>query len=306
MANKTKKKQANVKNEPKASLPPSGFRIIMHEIVKDKVALVAFGLIVLILILTFGGSLFLNKDQVTEINIIDSYMGWGQGGHLLGTDDGGRDIFKLLLMGGRNSIMIGLSVTAIIEVTGLIVGLVSGYYGGVVDAIIMRIVDFIQILPQMPIIIVLVTVIPHYNAVTLVLLISMFGWTTTARYFRSFILSQRGRDYVLASKTSGSSNLKIMFREVLPNITSMIIIDVVLMVAGNIGIETALSFLGYGLPITTPSLGTLIGFADDPVNVINRPWLWLPATIMLLIISLSINYVGRALQRAGDARQREN
>ena len=306
MADKTKKKQANVKNEPKASLPPSGFRIIMHEIVKDKVALVAFGLIVLILILTFGGSLFLNKDQVTEINIIDSYMGWGQGGHLLGTDDGGRDIFKLLLMGGRNSIMIGLSVTAIIEVTGLIVGLVSGYYGGVVDAIIMRIVDFIQILPQMPIIIVLVTVIPHYNAVTLVLLISMFGWTTTARYFRSFILSQRGRDYVLASKTSGSGNLKIMFREVLPNITSMIIIDVVLMVAGNIGIETALSFLGYGLPITTPSLGTLIGFADDPVNVINRPWLWLPATIMLLIISLSINYVGRALQRAGDARQREN
>ena len=306
MADKTKKKQANVKNEPKASLPPSGFRIIMHEIVKDKVALVAFGLIVLILILTFGGSLFLNKDQVTEINIIDSYMGWGQGGHLLGTDDGGRDIFKLLLMGGRNSIMIGLSVTAIIEVTGLIVGLVSGYYGGVVDAIIMRIVDFIQILPQMPIIIVLTTVIPNYNAVTLVFLIAMFGWTTTARYFRSFILSQRGRDYVLASKTSGSSNLKIMFREVLPNITSMIIIDVVLMVAGNIGIETALSFLGYGLPITTPSLGTLIGFADDPVNVINRPWLWLPATIMLLIISLSINYVGRALQRAGDARQREN
>ncbi len=97
-----------------------------------------------------------------------------------------------------------------------------------------------------------------------------------------------------------------MFREVLPNITSMIIIDLVLTIAGNIGIETTLSFVGYGLPPTTPSLGTLIGFANDPVNVINRPWLWLPATILLLIICLSINYVGRALQRAGDARQREN
>ena len=147
---------------------------------------------------------------------------------------------------------------------------------------------------------------PNYNAVTLVFLIAMFGWTTTARYYRSFILSQRDRDYVLASKTSGSSNFQIMFREVLPNITSMIIIDVVLTIAGNIGIETSLSFLGYGLPTTTPSLGTLIGFADDPVNVINRPWLWLPATILLLVISLSINYVGQALQRAGDARQREN
>ena len=137
-------------------------------------------------------------------------------------------------------------------------------------------------------------------------MISLFGWTSSTRYYRSFVLSQRDREYVLASKTSGSSNLQIMFREVLPNISSMIIIDVILMVAGNIGIETGLSFIGYGLPTTTPSLGTLIGYANDPVNVTTRPWLWVPATILLLIISLSINYVGRALQRAGDARQREN
>lgn len=302
----TKNTQEVKSDKSKASLPPSGFKVVVREIVRDKVALAAFIVIVLILLLTFGGSLFLNKTQVTEINIADSYYGWGEAGHLLGTDDGGRDILKLLMMGGRNSIMIGFSITVITEVFGLIVGLVSGYYGGVVDSIIMRIVDFVQILPMMPIIIVLTTVIPHYNAVTLVWLIAMFGWTTTARYYRSFILSQRDRDYVLASKTSGSSDLKIMFREVLPNITSMIIIDSVLTVAGNIGIETSLSFLGYGLPTTTPSLGTLIGFANDPVNVINRPWLWLPATILLLLISLSINYVGRALQRAGDARQRQN
>lgn len=304
---KENKKNQEVKSDkPKASLPPSGFKVVVREIVRDKVALVAFIIIVLILLLTFGGSLFLNRAQVTEINIADSYYGWGEAGHLLGTDDGGRDILKLLMMGGRNSIMIGISITVITEIFGLIVGLVSGYYGGVIDSVIMRIVDFVQILPMMPIIIVLTTVIPHYNAVTLVWLIAMFGWTTTARYYRSFILSQRDRDYVLASKTSGSSDLKIMFREVLPNITSMIIIDSVLTVAGNIGIETSLSFLGYGLPATTPSLGTLIGFANDPVNVINRPWLWLPATVLLLLISLSINYVGRALQRAGDARQRQN
>ncbi len=306
MAKKDSKKKDIKNTQPKASLPPSGFKVAMREIVKDKVALTSMIIILLILLFTFGGSLFLNRAQITEMNIADSYYGWGQAGHIFGTDDGGRDIFKLLIMGGRNSIMIGISVTAITEVTGLIVGLISGYYGGVIDAVIMRIVDFIMILPQMPIIIVLTQVLPHYNAVTLVWLIAMFGWTSTARYFRSFVLSQRGRDYVLASKTSGSNDFQIMFREVLPNITSMIIIDVVLTVAGNIGIETSLSFLGYGLPITTPSLGTLIGFANDPVNVINRPWLWLPATLLLMIISLSINYVGRALQRAGDARQREN
>ncbi|QJD73428.1 ABC transporter permease [Lactobacillus acetotolerans] len=299
-------KENNKNKNPQVSLPDSGFRIAMREIWQDKIARVALLLIFLIILFTFGGSLFLNKGQVTEINIADAYYGWGEAGHLLGTDDGGRDILNLLMMGGRNSIMIGLSVTAITESAGLVIGLLAGYYGGLIDAIIMRIVDFVQILPQFPIIIVLTTVIPNYNAVTLVLLIAIFGWPSTARYYRSFVLSQRGRDYVLASKTSGSSDLKIMFREVLPNITSMIIIDLVLTIAGNIGIETTLSFVGYGLPPTTPSLGTLIGFANDPVNVINRPWLWLPATILLLIICLSINYVGRALQRAGDARQREN
>lgn len=302
-----KKKSTNNKpDKTEVSLPPSGFKVAVREIWRDKIALTAFIIICLILIFTFGGSLFLKKSQVTEINIAEAYYGWGQAGHIFGTDDGGRDIFKLLIMGGRNSILIGLSVTAIDETLGLLIGLIAGYFGGTTDAIIMRIVDFVQILPQFPIIIVLTTVVPNYNAFVLVILMAMFYWTTTARLFRSFVLSQRGRDYVLASKTSGSSDWRIMFHEVLPNITSMLIIDVVLTVAGNIGIETSLSFLGYGLPITTPSLGTLIGFANDPANVVARPWLWVPATVLLLLISMNINYVGRALQRAGDARQREN
>lgn len=299
----TSTKEVKKKNE---TSPTSIIKVVTREIVKDKVALTAVIVIILVILLTFGGSLFLNKTQVTEANIMEAYYGWGEHGHLLGTDDGGRDILKLLMMGGRNSILIGLGVTVVCETLGLIVGLVSGYYGGYIDAVIMRIVDFIQVLPAMPIEIVLVSVIPNYSPISLVWIISLFGWTGTARYFRAFVLSQRGRDYVLASKTSGSPDIKIMFREVLPNITSMVIIDVVLTVASNIGIEATLSFIGYGLPPTVPSLGTLIGFANDPINVMNRPWLWLPATVLLLSISLSINYVGRALQRAGDARQREN
>lgn len=302
-----KEKDASAKEEKQqVSSPASSFKVIAREVVKDKVALTAFIVIVIIFLFTFGGSLFLHSDQVTETKILDAYISWGTSGHFLGTDDGGRDILQLLIMGGRNSILIGLGVTLVCETVGLIVGLVSGYYGGYIDAVIMRIVDFVQVLPAMPIEIVLVTVIPHYSSVTLVWIISIFGWTGTARYFRAFVLSQRERDYVLASKTSGSSDIKIMFREVLPNIGSMLIIDVVLTIAGNIGIETTLSFINYGLPSTVPSLGTLIGFANDPTNVVSRPWLWVPATILLLAISLSINYVGRALQRAGDARQREN
>lgn len=307
----SKKKKADVQataNNSTPDLPPSAIKVVAREIVKDKISLLAFLVIALIFATTFIGSFafsILHVD-VTDTNIADAFYSWGQMGHILGTDDGGRDILNLLIVGGRNSIMIGLSVTFITEVIGLVVGVISGYYGGFIDAIIMRIIDFIQILPQLPIIIVLVSVIPNYNSVILVALISLFGWTGTTRYYRSFVLSQSGREYVLASKTSGSSDCQIMFREVLPNISSMIIIDVVLGVAGNIGIETALSFIGYGLPNSTPSLGTLIGFAQDPVNVTTRLWLWMPATVVLLALSLSFNYVGRALQRAGDARQREN
>lgn len=303
-----KDKSLKNKKEEKAKVsnPPSGFKIIWREITHEKSAMIALIIVIAILLFCFVGSLFLNKAQVTDTNIMDSYDAWGTNGHLLGCDDGGRDILQLLIMGGRNSIMIGISVTVISLIIGLIIGMFAGYFGGVIDNIVMRIVDFIQIMPQMPILIFLASVIPNYNAYTLVAMISMFGWTTEARYYRSFVLAQRERDYVLASKTSGSTNLQIMFREVLPNISSMLIIDIVLSIAGNIGIETGLSFIGYGLPPTTPSLGTLIGYANDPVNVTSRPWLWLPASILLLVISLSINYVGRALQKAADARQREN
>lgn len=302
--NKSLKKKKD--DKAKKETPPSGFSIIWREIMRQKSARLALIIIILILAFCFIGSLFLNKEQITQMNIMDSYDSWGVDGHIFGADEGGRDILQLLMMGGRNSIMIGISVTFISLIVGLVIGMFSGYYGGVIDNIVMRIVDFIQIMPQFPILIVLATVIPNYNAYTLVAMISIFGWTGEARYYRSFVLAQRERDYVLASKTSGSSDLQIMYRQVLPNISSMLIIDIVLSVAGNIGIETGLSFIGYGLPITTPSLGTLIGYANNPTNVTTRPWLWLPATIMLLVISLSINYVGRALQTAADARQREN
>lgn len=303
-----KNKSLKDKKQKKAQkeTPPSGFKIIWQEIWRTPSARIAFFIVVACLLFTFVGSLFLNKSQITATDIMSSYDSWGVDGHIFGADQGGRDIFKLLIMGGRNSIMIGVSVTIISLIVGLFIGLLSGYYGGVIDNIVMRIVDFIQIMPQFPILIVLASVIPNYNAFTLVAMISIFDWTGEARYYRSFVLAQRERDYVLASKTSGSSDWKIMYREILPNISSMVIIDAVLGVAGNIGIETGLSFIGYGLPTTTPSLGTLIGYANDPVNVTTRPWLWLPAAIFLLVISLSINYVGLALRKAADARQREN
>ncbi|MDN5591769.1 MAG: ABC transporter permease, partial [Lacticaseibacillus paracasei] len=168
----------------------------------------------------------------------------------------------------------------------------------------MRLVDFWMIIPSLLVIIVLVTVIPQYNVITIILIMAAFYWMTTTRLMRSLVLSEARSEYVMASKTSGTSNFKIMFAGVLPNISSLIITDLTLTIASSIGIETALSFLGFGLPMETPSLGTLIGFASNPDLIFDRWWVWFPAVLVLLTLSLSINFVGQALRRAADSRQR--
>lgn len=118
------------------------------------------------------------------------------------------------------------------------------------------------------------------------------------------MLSEARRDYVNASKTMGTSNLKIMFGGILPNVISIVIVQGVLNFAGNIGIETGLSFLGFGFPPDKGSLGTLISFARDSNVLQNKVFVWLPASLLIFFMMLSINYVGQALRRASDAKQR--
>ena len=146
----------------------------------------------------------------------------------------------------------------------LLVGLVSGYFGGKIDNIFMRIVDFFMILPFLMIVIVFVSVSPKYTILTFSLIMTAFLWMGKARLIRSKALQERELDYVQASKTLGSSNLKIMFSQVLPNLSSIIIVSMTLNLAANIGLESGLSFLGFGFPESTPSLGTLVSYARNP------------------------------------------
>ena len=210
----------------------------------------------------------------------------------------------MLVIGARNSVTIGFTITILTCIIGIIVGLISGYYGKWVDTTLMRIVDFIMILPTLMIIIVFVTVIPNYTLFHFILIMTLFYWVGSARLFRTRTLQEASLDYVNASKTLGSSDLQIMFREILPNISSLIIVNLILRLAGNIGIETGLTYLGFGLPYTTPSLGTLISAAKTQDIIENKMWVWLPATILILVMMLCINYIGQAFQRAADARQR--
>ena len=293
----------DVTKESTVSTPPTGFQVIVREFLKDKIALAALIILTLIFLFIYIGPFFINEATALKVNILQRYKAPGVNGYLLGSDEGGRDVFAMLVIGARNSVTIGFTITILTCIIGIIVGLISGYYGKWVDTTLMRIVDFIMILPTLMIIIVFVTVIPNYTLFHFILIMTLFYWVGSARLFRTRTLQEASLDYVNASKTLGSSDLQIMFREILPNISSLIIVNLILRLAGNIGIETGLTYLGFGLPYTTPSLGTLISAAKTQDIIENKMWVWLPATILILVMMLCINYIGQAFQRAADARQ---
>lgn len=294
----------DVTKESTVSTPPTGFQVIVREFLKDRIALAALIILTLIFLFIYIGPFFINEATALKVNILQRYKAPGVNGFLLGSDEGGRDVFAMLVIGARNSVTIGFTITILTCIIGIIVGLISGYYGKWVDTTLMRIVDFIMILPTLMIIIVFVTVIPNYTLFHFILIMTLFYWVGSARLFRTRTLQEASLDYVNASKTLGSSDLQIMFREILPNISSLIIVNLILRLAGNIGIETGLTYLGFGLPYTTPSLGTLISAAKTQDIIENKMWVWLPATILILVMMLCINYIGQAFQRAADARQR--
>ena len=294
----------DVTKESTVSTPPTGFQVIVREFLKDRIALAALIILTLIFLFIYIGPFFINEATALKVNILQRYKAPGVNGYLLGSDEGGRDVFAMLVIGARNSVTIGFTITILTCIIGIIVGLISGYYGKWVDTTLMRIVDFFMILPTLMIIIVFVTVIPNYTLFHFILIMTLFYWVGSARLFRTRTLQEASLDYVNASKTLGSSDLQIMFREILPNISSLIIVNLILRLAGNIGIETGLTYLGFGLPYTTPSLGTLISAAKTQDIIENKMWVWLPATILILVMMLCINYIGQAFQRAADARQR--
>lgn len=296
--------QEVVENIQKKNEEASGLKVLAREFAKDRGALGALILLIILFLGIFIGALFLNTDKVMTVDIFKQYNHPGADGMLLGGDEGGRDVFKMLILGARNSLLIGIAITVLIEVIGTFFGLVAGYYGGKVDNIMMRFLDFMMVLPTLMIIIVIVTIIPKYTMWSFVLIMSAFYWVGTARLIRSKALSESKKDYISASKTSGSSDLKIILKELLPNLSSIIIVDATLMLAGNIGIEVSLTYLGFGFPDSVPSLGTLVGYANDPSVLTLRPWVWLPAALLILVICVGISYVGNVLRRAADARQR--
>lgn len=282
---------------------PSALNIIFRELLRDRLAMGSLILFLLITIPVVIYSFILDQSQVTKIELLNLFAP-PSAENWLGTDQGGRDVFGQLIIGTRNSLFIGISITVVATIIGVSLGLISGYYGGHVDNLIMRFVDFFMILPTTIIIIAIIAIRPSYTMVEFCLVFIAFTWMGTCRLVRSKALQEASLEYVQASRTLGTPNIKIIFSHVLPNVISIIIVNFTLTLAANIGIESGLSFLGFGFPESTPSLGTLVSYSTNPQVFELRPWIWLPAAILIFVLMLCINNVGQALKRAADAKQR--
>lgn len=224
--------------------------------------------------------------------------------YILGSDNLGRDQWSRLMLASRISLSIGLIGVALSLGIGIIIGGVSGYYGGIIDTIIQRVIEIMNAIPGLPLWMGLSAAVPKewsiiqvYLGITVIL--SVFGWTGMGRVVRGRYLAMREEDFVMAARLSGSSEARIMFRHMLPSFYSHIIATVSLAIPGMIIGETALSFLGLGLRPPAVSYGIMLVQAQQPAVVALHPWLMFVA-IPVIIVILAFNFLGDGVRDAAD------
>ncbi|MEW5871633.1 MAG: ABC transporter permease [Chloroflexota bacterium] len=226
--------------------------------------------------------------------------------HPMGTDALGRDLLTRILYGGRVSLTVGFSVVLITLLIGVPVGAVAGYFGGWVDNILMRITDAALALPSLLVLILLsamlreldAPLLEKYPVITIALVIGLLSWMFTARLVRATYLSIRELDYILAARTLGVKDLRIITRHILPNAIGPIIVESTLEVGYAILEESGLSFLGFGIQPPTPSWGNLLSNAQE--HMLKHPWMAIFPGLMIFLTVISINYVGDGLRDAFD------
>lgn len=226
--------------------------------------------------------------------------------HPFGTDPLGRDVLTRVLYGGRISMTVGFLVVAITLLIGIPVGAVSGYFGGWIDNVLMRITDTALSLPSLLVLILLSAILREVelpifkrdNVLTIALVIGVLSWMTVARLVRATFLSVREMEFITAAHCVGASNLRIMVRHILPNVIGPIVVESTLEIGYAIMQEAGLSFLGFGIQPPTPSWGNLLSNAQE--HMTKHPWLPIFPGVMIFLTIISVNYLGDGLRDAFD------
>jgi len=274
-------------------------RIIFDRFVRNKAAIGgAVFLILLFLFCFMGPALWRTDPDAQNILNVSETLAPPSLAHPLGTDDVGRDTLARVMAGGRVSLSVGLASMLLAILLGVGIGAFAGYYGGAVDNVLMRFTDVILAVPLYLLLFVLSATFTDGTPKSVVILIAFFGWTYAARLVRGEFLALKEREYVLASRTIGARNFRLMFRHMLPNAAGPIIVNATLLIGANIILESVLSYFGFGIKPPGASWGNMIEAGNGLFDV--DPWLVLVPGVLIVLTVLSVNLVGDGLRDALD------
>ena len=232
----------------------------------------------------------------------------GLKGYLMGTDGRGRDVFARIVHGGKMTMTIGAVSVLISSLIAIIVGCVSGYFGGIVDTLLMRITEIFSSIPFLPFAMLLSQIIKNYNVsettriFIIMLILGALSWTGLARMLRGQILSEREKEFVTAARAMGVKERKIAFRHVLPNVLSVVLVSMTLDFAGCLLTESSLSYLGFGVQQPRPTWGNMLSGSNNSTVIQNYWWQWLFPALFLSVAVVCINVIGDALRDAFDPK----
>lgn len=289
-ANANKAQTAAAKNTP--------LRMAVRRYFRNPLAVVGLITFILILIVTIGAPLFTHYSP-TAANIMNTDA-TPSAQHIFGTDGSGYDNFTRLLYGGRNDLTIAFTAAFCVMLIGTVYGGVSGFFGGWIDNLLMRFVDIMLNFPTILLIIVLESILNAQNVGLLIAVVSLTSWPGAARLMRGVFMQLREMDYVVGAQTIGCTRTRIIFRHMLPNSISVLAVLVGFAVSGYISLTAGLSLIGLGLPIVTPSWGGMLEPALNFITLTQQPWVWIPPAFMIIVATLSINFISDGMRDAFD------
>lgn len=278
----------------------SGWRMAISSFVENKLAVVGVAVIVFFVLFCFVGPHIYHTNQVDTNPLVTDLS--PSSAHPLGTDDNGFDELGRIMAGGQAALQIGFFAAAIATVIGTVYGAISGLIGGIFDGVLMRFVDVLLSIPYLFIVLVVATALPATILWESVLL-GMFSWLVPARLVRGEVLTLRVRDFVSAARVMGSTRQRLVFRHLIPNALSVVIVNITFQVADAILALAYLGFLGFDLQYPRTSWGDMLGNAQTALS--NGYW-WLvyPVGISLILVVMACNLIGDALRDAVDVRLR--
>jgi peptide/nickel transport system permease protein len=275
-------------------------RIIFDRFLRNRAAIVGAVFLILLFLFCFVGPYVSghNDPNVIHVTSVNQTLAGSSWQFPLGTDDTGRDTMARAMFGGQISLLVAMTSMLVAILIGVAIGALAGFYGGVIDNILMRLTDVVLAVPLYLLLFVLSASFTDGSPRSVIILIAVLSWMYAARIVRGEFLALKEREYVLAARTIGAKNFRIMFRHILPNAAGPIIVNATLLVGTNIILESVMSYFGFGIRPPTSSWGTLVSAGQDFFDV--DPLLLVVPALLIFLTVLSFNLVGDGLRDALD------